>query len=65
MFTGKEIEYRGGQRLGRLAAVTPGGRADVVPTVFRVGDARTRLRSVDMTWPRGGSPASNRGGRGE
>lgn len=29
MFTEKEIEYLTGQRLGRLATVTPGGRAEI------------------------------------
>jgi pyridoxamine 5'-phosphate oxidase family protein len=36
MFTDKEIEYLAGQRLGRLATVTPAGRAHVVPTGFRL-----------------------------
>jgi pyridoxamine 5'-phosphate oxidase family protein len=38
MFTEKEIEYLTGQRLGRLATVTRGGRAHVVPTGFRLDD---------------------------
>ena len=36
MFSDKEIEYLSGQRLGRLATVTPDGHAHVVPTGFRV-----------------------------
>lgn len=43
MFTEKEIEYLSGQRLGRLATVTPGGRAHVVPTGFRLDDSRTGI----------------------
>jgi pyridoxamine 5'-phosphate oxidase family protein len=43
MFTDKEIEYLTGQRLGRLATVTPSGRAHVVPTGFRLDDARTAI----------------------
>jgi pyridoxamine 5'-phosphate oxidase family protein len=43
MFTEKEIEYLTGQRLGRLATVTPGGRAHVVPTGFRLNDERTAI----------------------
>lgn len=43
MFTEKEIEYLTGQRLGRLATVTPGGRPHVVPTGFRLDDARTAI----------------------
>jgi pyridoxamine 5'-phosphate oxidase family protein len=43
MFTEKEIEYLTAQRLGRLATVTPGGRAHVVPTGFRLNDERTEI----------------------
>jgi pyridoxamine 5'-phosphate oxidase family protein len=43
MFTEKEIEYLTGQRLGRLATVTPDGRAHVVPTGFRLDDERTGI----------------------
>jgi pyridoxamine 5'-phosphate oxidase family protein len=43
MFTEKEIDYLTGQRLGRLATVTPGGRAHVVPTGFRLSDERTAI----------------------
>jgi pyridoxamine 5'-phosphate oxidase family protein len=43
MFTEKEIEYLTGQRLGRLATVTPGGQAHVVPTGFRLNDERTAI----------------------
>lgn len=43
MFTEKEIEYLAGQRLGRLASVTPGGRAHVVPTGFRLSAERTAI----------------------
>jgi pyridoxamine 5'-phosphate oxidase family protein len=43
MFTEKEIEYLTGQRLGRLATVTAGGRAHVVPTGFRLDDDRTAI----------------------
>ncbi len=43
IFTDKEIEYLTGQRLGRLATVTPGGRAHVVPTGFRLDDERTAI----------------------
>ncbi len=43
MFTDKEIEYLTGQRLGRLATVTAGGRAHVVPTGFRLDDQRTAI----------------------
>jgi pyridoxamine 5'-phosphate oxidase family protein len=43
MFSEKEIEYLTGQRLGRLATVTPGGRAHVVPTGFRLDDSRTAI----------------------
>jgi pyridoxamine 5'-phosphate oxidase family protein len=43
MFTEKEIEYLTGQRLGRLATVTPGGRAHVVPTGFRLDDEHTGI----------------------
>jgi pyridoxamine 5'-phosphate oxidase family protein len=38
MFNAREIEYLKGQRLGRLATVTAGARAHVVPTGFRVSD---------------------------
>jgi pyridoxamine 5'-phosphate oxidase family protein len=38
MFTETEIEYLSGQRLGRLATVTAGGRAHVVPTGFRLSE---------------------------
>jgi pyridoxamine 5'-phosphate oxidase family protein len=43
MFTEKEIEYLTGQRLGRLATVTPSGRAHVVPTGFRLNEERTAI----------------------
>lgn len=43
MFTEKEIEYLTGQRLGRLATVTPAGRAHVVPTGFRLDAERTAI----------------------
>jgi pyridoxamine 5'-phosphate oxidase family protein len=43
MFTEKEIEYLTGQRLGRLATVTRGGRAHVVPTGFRLSEDRTAI----------------------
>jgi len=43
MFTDKEIDYLTGQRLGRLATVTPRGRAHVVPTGFRLDDERTAI----------------------
>jgi pyridoxamine 5'-phosphate oxidase family protein len=43
MFTEKEIEYLTGQRLGRLATVTPAGRAHVVPTGFRLSEERTAI----------------------
>jgi pyridoxamine 5'-phosphate oxidase family protein len=43
MFTEKEIEYLTGQRLGRLATVTPDGHAHVVPTGFRLSDERTAI----------------------
>lgn len=43
MFTDKEIEYLTGQRLGRLATVTPGGRPHVVPTGFRLDDAHAAI----------------------
>lgn len=35
VFTEREIEYFGGQRLGRLATVDPEGRPHVVPVAFR------------------------------
>jgi pyridoxamine 5'-phosphate oxidase family protein len=35
-FTDAEIAYLAGQRLGRLATVTPAGHAHVVPTGFRL-----------------------------
>ena len=38
MFTDEEVEYLKGQRLGRLATVTPSGRAHAVPTGFRLSD---------------------------
>jgi pyridoxamine 5'-phosphate oxidase family protein len=38
MFTEREIEYLNGQRLGRLATVSAGNRAHVVPTGFRLSD---------------------------
>ena len=43
MFTDKEIEYLTGQRLGRLATVTPSGHAHVVPTGFRLDDTCTAI----------------------
>ncbi|HEX6684504.1 MAG TPA: PPOX class F420-dependent oxidoreductase [Candidatus Limnocylindrales bacterium] len=43
MFTDKESEYLNGQRLGRLATVTAGGRAHVVPTGFRISDDGTAI----------------------
>jgi pyridoxamine 5'-phosphate oxidase family protein len=43
MLTEKEIEYLTGQRLGRLATVTPRGRAHVVPTGFRLDAERTAI----------------------
>jgi pyridoxamine 5'-phosphate oxidase family protein len=43
MFTDKEIEYLTAQRLGRLATVTAGGHAHVVPTGFRLNDERTAI----------------------
>ncbi|MFG1925017.1 PPOX class F420-dependent oxidoreductase [Cryptosporangium sp. NPDC048952] len=36
VFSAGEIEYLGGQRLGRLATVTADGRPHVVPTGFRL-----------------------------
>jgi pyridoxamine 5'-phosphate oxidase family protein len=35
VFTGKELEYLGEQRLGRIATVGPDGQPHVVPTSFR------------------------------
>ena len=35
VFTGKELEYLAGQRLGRIATVGPDGQPHVVPTTFR------------------------------
>jgi len=43
MFTENEIEYLNGQRLGRLATVTSGARAHVVPTGFRLSDDRATI----------------------
>lgn len=43
MFTDKEIEYLTGQRLGRLATVTPQNRAHAVPTGFRLDEQRTAI----------------------
>lgn len=43
MFSEKEIEYLRGQRLGRLASVTPDGRAHAVPTGFRLNDEHTAI----------------------
>jgi pyridoxamine 5'-phosphate oxidase family protein len=43
MFTDAEIEYLSGQRLGRLATVTPKNEAHVVPTGFRVSDDHTEI----------------------
>jgi len=43
MFTSNEIAYLTGQRLGRLATVTPQGRAHVVPTGFRLTEDRTAI----------------------
>jgi pyridoxamine 5'-phosphate oxidase family protein len=43
MFTDKEIEYLAGQRLGRLASVTPHGRPHAVPTGFRLNAERTAI----------------------
>src|SRR5690242_18995330 len=43
MFSDQEIEYLTGQRLGRLATVTPAGRAHVEPTGFRLTDDRTSI----------------------
>lgn len=43
MLTDAEIEYLGGQRLGRLATVTARNEAHVVPTGFRVSDDRTKI----------------------
>lgn len=42
-FTEKEVDYLTGQRLGRLATVTPSGAAHVVPTGFRLGDGHTSI----------------------
>jgi pyridoxamine 5'-phosphate oxidase family protein len=42
-FTEKEVEYLDGQRLGRLATVTPSGKAHVVPTGFRLSDDRSSI----------------------
>ena len=35
VFTGKELDYLAGQRLGRIATVGPDGQPHVVPTSFR------------------------------
>src|SRR6266480_5717435 len=35
VFTGKELEYLAGQRLGPIATVGPDGQPHVVPTSFR------------------------------
>ena len=35
VFTDKELEYLAGQRLGRIATVSPDGQPHVVPTSFR------------------------------
>ncbi len=35
MFTGKELDYLAGQRLGRIATVGPDGQPHVVPASFR------------------------------
>jgi pyridoxamine 5'-phosphate oxidase family protein len=43
MFTDKEIEYLTGQRLGRLATVTPAGHPHVVPTGFQLNAERTAI----------------------
>ena len=43
MFSEREIGYLTGQRLGRLATVTPDGRAHVVPTGFRLDDQRSAI----------------------
>ena len=43
VFTKKEIEYLGEQRLGRLATVDREGRPHVVPVAFR-----PHSRSVDV-----------------
>ena len=43
IFTDKEIEYLNGQRLGRLATVTAGGRAHAVPTGFRLSEDHTAI----------------------
>ncbi|GIH03351.1 PPOX class F420-dependent oxidoreductase [Rhizocola hellebori] len=43
MFTEQETEYLTGQRLGRLATVTPQGRAHVIPTGFRLNGEHTTI----------------------
>ena len=43
MFTDAEIEYLGGQRLGRLATETAKNEAHVVPTGFRVSDDHAKI----------------------
>lgn len=43
IFTEKELDYLNGQRLGRLATVTAGGRAHVVPTGFRLSEDHTAV----------------------
>ncbi len=43
MFSEEEVVYLTGQRLGRLATVTAGGRAHVVPTGFRLTEDHTAI----------------------
>ena len=45
VFTEKEIEYLGGQRLGRLATVDQEGRPHVVPVAFRYN---AELETLDV-----------------
>jgi pyridoxamine 5'-phosphate oxidase family protein len=43
MFTEKEVDYLTGQRLGRLATVTPDGEAHVVPIGFQLSEDRAAI----------------------
>ena len=43
VFTEKEIDYLTGQRLGRLATVTPAGRLHVIPTGFHLDAEHTAI----------------------
>src|SRR6185312_3879453 len=50
VFTGKELEYLGEQRLGRIATVGPDGQPHVVPTSFRYNAEHDAIDDVLPLW---------------